>query len=261
MTTTTDLRKRFSIWTDVLQEQEIVQSMQSGARLRKTPKNVVKQERDVEDYLHDVPSGKLRPGRADRRVRPGSKKATRKIKKNKKPDTGKKETPAPKSETTGTSKSKKRKLKKKARKLSPSLDIALKLKEPRIDLIQKVVETLGEEAAVRLLSETLAVESAGGLMTCNGSRRRTAGGVFFHLVKNEKNLTPEQSRLIFGEETYKRKRVTQKQKKSLDKLSLGLDSFTMGSDEPDADPDADAAAVSSAILQDVTSLTDNSDHK
>ena len=229
-------RKRFSVWSDVLQEQQLTESLQAQVTLRTIPKNVVKQERDVEDYLHDVPSGKIRPSRMERRVKPGSKKTTRKDKKWKTENAVKKETPA--KSAGAPSKSKKRKMKKQARKCSPSIDIAFKLKEPRIDLIQKVVETLGEAMAMRLLNETLDVETAGGLMTCNASRRRSPGGVFFHLVKSDKNVTPEQSRAIFGDEVFKRKKVSKNQKKSLDKISVGLDSFSMTGDEPVVAPES-----------------------
>lgn len=247
-------RKRFSVWSDVLMEQELTQSMQSQVRLRSLPGNVVKQERDVEDYLHDVPSGKLRPSRADKQVRPGSKKATRKDNKWKtKTDVVTKKEAAGKS-PAGPSKSKKRKMKKKARKCSPSIDIALKLREPRIDLIQKVVETLGEVMAMRLLNQTLDVEAADGLMTCNGSRRRSPGGVFFHLVKSDKNVTPTQSRAIFGDEVFKRKKVTKKEKKSLNDISVGLDSFSVTGGGADSGP----AAAPDALLQANTS-SDNAD--
>lgn len=42
-------------------------------------KHVKKQNRGIEDYLQDVPSGKIRPSRVGRQVKPGSKKSTRKM--------------------------------------------------------------------------------------------------------------------------------------------------------------------------------------
>src|SRR5262245_52716731 len=51
--------------------------------------------------------------------------------------------------------------------------------------VAAVVDVLGESAAQRLLDETLKIESEGGLMTGDGQRRRTPGGVFFHLARRE----------------------------------------------------------------------------
>ena len=49
--------------------------------------------------------------------------------------------------------------------------------------ILRVVERLGAEAARAFLEEALAIEAQGGLWLGDGSRRRTPGGVFFHLVR------------------------------------------------------------------------------
>jgi PHAX RNA-binding domain len=60
--------------------------------------------------------------------------------------------------------------------------------------IRRIVQTLGPERALQLLNEAVAVESQGGLMLLDGSRRRTLGGVFFRLVRE--NTTPaERSRI------------------------------------------------------------------
>ena len=50
-------------------------------------------------------------------------------------------------------------------------------------LLARVVVTLGEERARAFLAEALATEAAGGLPLPDGSRRRTPGGVFCHLVR------------------------------------------------------------------------------
>ena len=54
--------------------------------------------------------------------------------------------------------------------------------EPRAQ-IERVVEVCGAETAQTVLDETLATEAAGGLTVPDGSRRRTPGGVFFHLLR------------------------------------------------------------------------------
>ena len=48
--------------------------------------------------------------------------------------------------------------------------------------IQRIVWALGRTAARRLLKQTLQIEQDGGMMLRDGSRRRTPGGVFFHLA-------------------------------------------------------------------------------
>src|SRR5690349_3776107 len=50
--------------------------------------------------------------------------------------------------------------------------------------ILRVVERLGAESALAFLREAQAVEAQGGLWLGDRSRKRTPGGVFFHLVRN-----------------------------------------------------------------------------
>lgn len=64
-----------------------------------------------------------------------------------------------------------------------AVTIATALDEPNIRLIQRIVTRLGPAAALAFLAETLAVEAAGGLLTGDEARRRTPGGVYFHLVR------------------------------------------------------------------------------
>lgn len=48
--------------------------------------------------------------------------------------------------------------------------------------IQRIVWALGRTSARRLTEQTLQIEQDGGMMLRDGSRRRTPGGVFFHLA-------------------------------------------------------------------------------
>jgi phosphorylated adapter RNA export protein len=57
------------------------------------------------------------------------------------------------------------------------------LQEPKIPLLRQILRTLGPARTIDLLTEALQVEAAGGMLTKDGSRRRTPGGVFFQLVK------------------------------------------------------------------------------
>ncbi len=54
--------------------------------------------------------------------------------------------------------------------------------EPRATIL-RAVERVGAQVALALLQEAQAVEAGGGLWLGDGSRRRTPGGVFFHLLR------------------------------------------------------------------------------
>src|SRR5690349_15074008 len=60
--------------------------------------------------------------------------------------------------------------------------------------IRRIVQTVGPERAVQLLAQAVATEAQGGLMLLDGSRRRTPGGVFFRLVR-EQTTPAERSRI------------------------------------------------------------------
>lgn len=51
--------------------------------------------------------------------------------------------------------------------------------------IYRVVKRLGADQALGFLQQALQVEAAGGIMLADRSRRRTPGGVFFSLVKEQ----------------------------------------------------------------------------
>ena len=61
--------------------------------------------------------------------------------------------------------------------------------------IRRALATLGEERVRAFVAEALAVEAGGGLLLPDGSRRRTLGGVFFHLVRQ--GVTRDERRAIF----------------------------------------------------------------
>lgn len=62
-------------------------------------------------------------------------------------------------------------------------EIAGALAEPNVELIGQIVKVLGEDRAREFLRQALDVEAGGGMMTKEGGRRRTPGGVFFYLVR------------------------------------------------------------------------------
>jgi PHAX RNA-binding domain len=69
------------------------------------------------------------------------------------------------------------------------------LQEPKAPLLRQVLRTFGPERTVAVLTDTLQCEAQGGMLTKDGSRRRTPGGVFFQLVKER--ATPQERRRLF----------------------------------------------------------------
>jgi hypothetical protein len=61
--------------------------------------------------------------------------------------------------------------------------LAASLQEPQVPLLRQVLRTLGPDRCAAILMETLTCEANGGMLTKDGTRRRTPGGVFFQLVK------------------------------------------------------------------------------
>ncbi len=74
--------------------------------------------------------------------------------------------------------------------------IATELQEPNIWLIRSIAGILSMEAVEEIFQRTLEVEAAGGMMTKQGDRRRTTGGVFFLLARDR--MTSRQRRKVFG---------------------------------------------------------------
>ncbi len=73
--------------------------------------------------------------------------------------------------------------------------LAQALQEPKRTLLTQVLRTFGMDRTTAILAETLTCEANGGMLTKDGSRRRTPGGVFFQLVK-ERATTQERRRLF-----------------------------------------------------------------
>jgi hypothetical protein len=68
--------------------------------------------------------------------------------------------------------------------------------EAPVIAIERIVKILGEDRAITILEEAFKIETGDGLLTDDGARRRTLGGVFFKLVKNQ--TTPQERGKIFG---------------------------------------------------------------
>jgi RNA recognition motif-containing protein len=62
--------------------------------------------------------------------------------------------------------------------------------------IEAIVRFCGGQFAQALLDEALAIEEGEGLMTADGSRRRSKGGVFFYLARYR--MSPELRKLVYN---------------------------------------------------------------
>lgn len=76
-----------------------------------------------------------------------------------------------------------------------------------MDQIRRLVETVGEDFVQEILEKTREVENKGGMFVANDreARRRTPGGVFFHLVKEQ--ITEEHKKIVFPSMPHKKKVV------------------------------------------------------
>lgn len=75
-------------------------------------------------------------------------------------------------------------------------NVADTLKEDNHTLIKKVVYIIGSERTQGFLQKTLEIEASGGMMTADGARRRSPGGVFFYIVRT--GLPAEERKQIWS---------------------------------------------------------------
>ena len=73
--------------------------------------------------------------------------------------------------------------------------LAEMLHEPNTALLAKVLRVLGPERCRAILTDVLTTEASGGMLTKDGTRRRTPGGTFFHLVRDQ--CTKEERARLF----------------------------------------------------------------
>ncbi len=72
--------------------------------------------------------------------------------------------------------------------------------EPRYTIRLSLL-LLGRVRVQALVDKTLAIEADGGMITSDGTRRRTSGGVFFHLLR--KACNKEQREQLFADDAGK----------------------------------------------------------
>jgi PHAX RNA-binding domain len=69
------------------------------------------------------------------------------------------------------------------------------LQESNVSLLTQVLRMLGQDRTIALLTQTLHCEANEGMLTKDGTRRRTPGGTFFQLVRQQ--ASPQERRRLF----------------------------------------------------------------
>lgn len=64
-----------------------------------------------------------------------------------------------------------------------------------LETLRRIIQIKGMAFAERLLARTLEIEEGSGLLTQDGTRRRTRGGIFFFLAR--RRVTPDEHRAIW----------------------------------------------------------------
>lgn len=138
-------------------------------------------------------------------------------------------------------------------------DIANRLEEPKVDVIEKVVNVIGITESRKLLNMTEDIEAAGGLLIRNKTRRRTPGGVFFYLVKA--NTSRHEARLIFQndlcQQEYQRREYKKERSRRIREehanraaAAVAVDSEEKPPEEPASPGDTEVAMAADEDLED-----------
>ena len=89
------------------------------------------------------------------------------------------------------------------------------LDEQNIRLLREAIVAIGAKAAKRLLKRVVETQRDGGLATADGSRKRTPGGVFFHLLRDE--MAPEAYKQLMKNDSKRKKRELEERRKQREK--------------------------------------------
>lgn len=95
--------------------------------------------------------------------------------------------------------------------------------EPRKDLIEALIEAIGQERVMAILAEALEKEAAGGVLRRDGVRR-TVGGAFFFLAKQK--ITKKEKRTVFPFDPTARKRAKKKRRPTSEAVADGATQLT-----------------------------------
>ncbi len=89
-----------------------------------------------------------------------------------------------------------------------AMAIAERLEETDVTprrMLADLVRVAGIDFAQNVLGKTIEIEARGGMLTKEGDRRRTIGGVFFHLAREQLSDDEEKRRAVFNARWLKRK--------------------------------------------------------
>ena len=78
--------------------------------------------------------------------------------------------------------------------------ICARLNEEKQGLVRRALALVGDAVGTQLLRRTLDIEASGGVLIAGETRRRSAGGVFMSLVKQEACVDPACWRWLYAEE-------------------------------------------------------------
>ena len=81
-------------------------------------------------------------------------------------------------------------------------------KFPVLQQLERCLNVLGEATVDELLRETEQIEQGDGLLTTDGKRRRTKGGVFLYLARQR--CTPEQRPIVFPQTDWQARKAARK---------------------------------------------------
>lgn len=88
-------------------------------------------------------------------------------------------------------------------------EIARCLKEPNHEVISRCVRVLGKKKSLELLYATQDIIDNGGMLTADGKRYRTPGGIYLQLVKVDETILKCQRSQILIKELYQKQRKNQ----------------------------------------------------
>ncbi|VDL61145.1 unnamed protein product [Hymenolepis diminuta] len=90
------------------------------------------------------------------------------------------------------------------------------LGEQRVDLVDKIVQTLGVKRALEFCYLTEDIQNLGGLPTADGARRRTPGGTYFFIIRESPDISKAEKKTIFREDAaakMRKKRIQREQRR------------------------------------------------
>lgn len=100
-------------------------------------------------------------------------------------------------------------------------ELCINLHEQNKILMLSVISKIDRKIILEKYNKTCLIEANGGQMIKNGNRRRTSGGIFFNLIKEDKSIPNSAKKDLFGSslnEEIKKKKKREKIKRKKEKL-------------------------------------------